>query len=154
MYSINELAANIQQAFEDGLKLEEMGSILMGYDGVDWKDHERFTEISYTRNLVFRNESFEIMVICWNYGQRSCIHDHPENGCFLKVLQGSLVEETYKMISGKPSLAKSSELSVGSIAYQKGKTGLHRIINPHMDQRTVTIHIYSPPNYAFNAIKN
>lgn len=154
MDSIEKLAIKIDHEFRNGMKLEDMGWILKEYCGNDWTDYERYSEISYTRNLAFRNECFEIMVICWNYGQRSCIHDHPSNGCFLKVLKGDLIEESYKMIDSRPTIIKTINLPTGTIAYQQGKTGIHRIINPHDYQQTVTLHIYSPPNYVFNAIKN
>lgn len=154
MDSIEKLIAKINEEFKNGTMLEDMGWILKEYNGSDWMKYERYSEISYTRNLVFRNDCFEIMVICWNSSQRSCIHDHPNNGCFLKVLKGDLIEENYKMIDGKATLVKTTELTGNSIAYQQGKTGIHRIINPHDCHQTVTLHIYSPPNYLFNAIKN
>ena len=46
-------------------------------------------------NLIFRNEKYEIYLICWNKKQISKIHDHPENGCILKVLKGELIEYRY-----------------------------------------------------------
>ena len=41
------------------------------------------------------NELFEIIIISWNYNQKSPIHNHPENGCLMKILKGSLTEEKY-----------------------------------------------------------
>src|SRR5437899_2784710 len=120
MDSIEKLTVKINNEFKNGMRLEDMGWILKEYCGIDWMEYERYSEISYTRNLVFRNDCFEIMVICWNSGQRSCIHDHPSNGCFLKVLKGDLIEESYKMVDGKPALVKTTELTTTTIAYQQG----------------------------------
>ena len=35
------------------------------------------------------------MIICWNEGQSSTIHDHADSHCFMKVLKGSLNEIKY-----------------------------------------------------------
>lgn len=35
------------------------------------------------------------MIICWNEGQSSTIHDHADSHCFMKVLKGSLTEIKY-----------------------------------------------------------
>lgn len=48
---------------------------------VHWNDHH------YVRNLVSTNEDFELMVICWRYGQGSRVHNHAESHCWLTVLQ-------------------------------------------------------------------
>lgn len=37
------------------------------------------------------------MILCWNEGQSSAIHDHADSHCFLKVLQGSLMEVKYHL---------------------------------------------------------
>ena len=53
--------------------------------------------IHYTKNLVFRNDNFEIFVVCWSGKQGSYIHDHSENGCILKILKGRLTEYKYNV---------------------------------------------------------
>ena len=153
MDSIDKLAKKLQREFENGTKLEDMKDIIKMYSGSDWELYERFSEISYTRNIAFRNDAFEIMIICWNGNQKTPIHDHPSNGCIVKLLKGSLIEESYKIIDGKPVLSKINELSKDSLSYQKGKDGIHRIVNP-TDKHSITLHVYSPPNYVFTAIKN
>ena len=35
-----------------------------------------FSPANYTRNLVFKNELFEVIAICWEIGQVSRIHNH------------------------------------------------------------------------------
>ena len=45
----------------------------------------------YTRNLVFKNEFFELLVICWNIGQRAPVHGHEGERCWSRVEQGSLI---------------------------------------------------------------
>jgi cysteine dioxygenase len=38
--------------------------------------HALFSKKRYARNLIYKDRHFEIMVMCWNAGQRSSIHDH------------------------------------------------------------------------------
>ena len=40
------------------------------HDYVWWRDS------FYTRNLIFRDELFEVMTICWSPGQKTAIHTH------------------------------------------------------------------------------
>jgi len=35
-----------------------------------------FSKGSYTRNLIFKNDLFECMTVCWEVGQHSRIHNH------------------------------------------------------------------------------
>jgi len=35
-----------------------------------------FSKGNYTRNLIFKNDVFECMTICWEIGQHSRIHNH------------------------------------------------------------------------------
>jgi cysteine dioxygenase len=52
--------------------------------------------VRYTRNLVDAgNDRFNLMILCWNEGQSSTIHDHSDSHCFMKVLKGGLTEVKY-----------------------------------------------------------
>lgn len=47
----------------------------------------------YTRNLVERgNGRYNLIVLCWDSGQGSSIHDHAGSHCFMKVLNTSTKE--------------------------------------------------------------
>ena len=48
------------------------------YDNDDWKKYINFSNQKYIRNLIFRNDKFEMYVICWNNNQSSPIHDHSD----------------------------------------------------------------------------
>ena len=51
----------------------------------------------YTRTLLDRgNGHYNLMTLCWNTGQESPIHNHPDSHCFMKTLQGTVHEEVYK----------------------------------------------------------
>src|ERR1044071_6957252 len=54
--------------------------------------HALFSDKRYARNLVYKDRQFEIMVMCWNAGQRSSIHDHAGSLGGIKILQCELTE--------------------------------------------------------------
>ena len=39
----------------------------------------------YTRNLIYKDERFELMVICWDKGQVSRVHNHWDQKCWMTV---------------------------------------------------------------------
>jgi cysteine dioxygenase len=43
-------------------------------------------EKAYTRNLVHTDgKHYTLLLLCWNPGRESSIHNHPCDGCFVKV---------------------------------------------------------------------
>lgn len=109
----------------------------------NWEKYIRFDkDKEYTRNLIYKNSELEIYLICWNKNTSSVIHDHPKNGCIMKILQGELTELLYDK---NLNLIKKSDLKEGSIKYIDDNIGLHRIINGN--NKSISLHIYSPPNF-------
>ncbi len=145
MNSLEKLFLTISEKVKNNNKLEELDDLLKSYNGKDWEDYVKFSDIKYTRNNVFSDDNIEMIVICWNNNQQSGIHDHPNNGCLMKVLQGEITEECY---NNKLELIKINNNKVNDIGYQEGKNGIHNIINSN--NKSISLHIYSPPNYKSN----
>jgi cysteine dioxygenase len=143
--SLEDLFNNISQKIEKGEKLQNLSDLLKNYSGSDWKNYVSFNKNKYTRNLVKKDNNIEIIIICWNEGQISGVHDHPKNGCLMKVLEGMLKEDIY-YVNNKITKYKHSKVGIlNDIFYQEGSTGLHNIVN--YKNKTITLHVYSPPNY-------
>mmetsp|Transcript_33142 Transcript_33142/g.38595 ORF Transcript_33142/g.38595 Transcript_33142/m.38595 type:complete len:189 (-) Transcript_33142:131-697(-) len=52
---------------------------------------------NYTRNLIATDdETFTLLLLCWNPGKYSPVHDHPCNGCWMRVCQGVVNEVRYE----------------------------------------------------------
>src|SRR6266436_151183 len=47
-----------------------------------------FSKGNYTRNLIFKNEVFECMAICWEIGQASRIHNQDRKSTRLNSSHG------------------------------------------------------------------
>ncbi|TDH68657.1 hypothetical protein CCR75_007473 [Bremia lactucae] len=100
---------------------------------------------NYTRNLISTdNETYALMLLCWNPGKYSPVHDHPTNGCWVKVIQGHVNEVRYKEQDNK--LVETANVFFKSgVTYMDDSFGLHKIGNPHAKDSAITMHLYSPP---------
>ncbi len=101
---------------------------------------------NYCRHRVMKNESVEMLVLCWKPGQRTPIHDHNGSHGAVLVHEGVLWETTF---------AYDAEAGLNYQSHRElrggGLTGseipdIHQLGNPDVSGRDlVTIHIYAPP---------
>jgi cysteine dioxygenase len=105
----------------------------------------------YTRNLVHKDERFEMMAVCWEPGQASRVHNHSDQNCWMTVPIGRLrgqnfAIETIDESTGHCKLREtdSFELSDCLAAKVELEEPIHQILNTS-DDRAVSIHIYSKP---------
>ena len=63
-----------------------------------------FSKGSYTRNLIFKNEMFECMTICWEIGQFSRIHNHRDQNCWMSAPIGRLKVQNFRVGSSRVDL--------------------------------------------------
>src|SRR5664279_2475996 len=47
-----------------------------------------FSSKRYARNLIFKNEVFECVAMCWDIGQASSIHDHNDKLGWMCLAEG------------------------------------------------------------------
>lgn len=147
--TLSELYCHIESCYTDLygiLNSKNLINILNNYCGDDYKQYVYISNETYNRSIVRQNHNFEIIVITWNTNQKSDIHDHPQNGCLMKVLEGSLVENLY---SDTLDHICSTNLDQKFISYIDNQKGYHQIVN-YSDNISVSLHIYSPPNYISN----
>src|SRR5580698_4562057 len=53
----------------------------------------------YTRNLIDKTELYELLAICWEVGQRSSIHNHKGQNCWMAAPMGRLAVQNYRLLS-------------------------------------------------------
>jgi cysteine dioxygenase len=110
---------------------------------LDLAGYRRFQEECYARNTVLLNDQCELVVICWRPGQMSAVHDHGSSHCLYLVIEGTMVEERYRLRDGEPEPVDERSFGRGDITIAKGDS-VHRI-NNRGGKELVTVHIYSPP---------
>jgi cysteine dioxygenase len=59
-------------------------------------DYVWWRESFYTRNLIFRDELFEVMAICWSPGQKTPIHTHNGQLGWMTVAQGEVSTHEFR----------------------------------------------------------
>ncbi len=124
--------------------LQNYESILQNYCGTDWKEFIQINPHHYNRCKIFNCEFFDMYILTWNNNQESKIHNHADNGCLSKTLLGSYQECLYDP-NDLTNIIHINNKKINSISFINNKMGYHKIKNN--DEITVTLHIYSPPNF-------
>lgn len=112
-----------------------------------------WSEKFYTRNLIFKNERFELMALCWDKGQSSRVHNHADQMCWMTVPIGKLRGQNFSVqeIDESKGVCKLREtdcfdLSECLTAKVELEEPIHQILNlPEFESRAVSLHIYSRP---------
>ena len=112
-----------------------------------------FSKGSYTRNLMFKNDVFECMTICWEVGQSSRIHNHRGQNCWMSAPIGRLRIQNYRVDNRDASKATCRivptelyDLDGAHPTYVNPMEPVHEVMNlAEFSRRAVSIHIYSKP---------
>ena len=112
-----------------------------------------FSKGSYTRNLIFKNDLFECMTVCWEVGQHSRIHNHRDQNCWMSAPIGRLRVQNYRVDRRDASHGTCKiiptdvyDLDAAHPAYVNPIEPVHEVMNlAEFNKRAVSIHIYSKP---------
>jgi len=111
-----------------------------------------WSQESYTRNCIIENEKFELILLCWEKGQFTPIHDHGGEECWVKVIEGEFKETIYqKDDSGELKMIKSAISKSNEITYMIDFMGYHRLENLS-NGRSMTLHLYAKPIHSCNIL--
>lgn len=117
-------------------------------DTREWQQYATFRRGRYTRTLVGYDAKFVALLLCWERGQRSPIHDHAGASCWVKMLAGSIEEVRFSRADDGRLVEVGSSMfdaSQNDVSYMNDSLGVHQIINPSSDEQAVSLHIYAPP---------
>jgi cysteine dioxygenase len=105
-----------------------------------------FSDEGYRRNLLYAGSCYHALILCWQSGQRSEIHDHLGSACAVKVLQGCATESHFTTAeNGMIFPVRSIEHASGSVCGSED-LDIHQVSNLQPNGcPLVTLHIYSPP---------
>ena len=131
---------------------DSLTDVLRNYHMDDYKPYIHVDSTHYSKTKVYENDTFEIFVITWDKNQMSRIHDHSDNGCYMLILEGSLIEDIYDISTSRK--IQSNVLNAGFIGYIHNNIGYHSISNPSSTDIAVSLHVYSPPNHLVQIIDN
>lgn len=140
--SLNELVTALSE--EERTKYDDIIRSMKIPPGV-FQEYCSWSNESYTRNCIVENERFELILLCWEKGQITPIHDHGGEECWVKVIEGELKEtiyqedETGEMKSSGSAISKSNH-----VTYMTDFMGFHKLENLS-DKRSMSLHIYGKP---------
>jgi len=112
-----------------------------------------FSSRYYTRNLIFRNAFLECLVLCWDIGQSTPIHDHNGNYGWVYLAAGQLLVRNYR-IKERSTLHRtcrlvpttSIEASAGQSIQVDLEQAIHQVDNPvKYNRRAISVHVYQTP---------
>ena len=112
-----------------------------------------FSKGNYTRNLIFKNQLFECMTICWEIGQSSRVHNHRDQNCWMSAPIGRLRVQNFRVddrdaAHGTCKLIPTGvyDMDAANPVHVDPMEPVHQVLNlPEFNQRAVSIHVYSKP---------
>lgn len=108
----------------------------MGHKGDPLKSKPK-----YKRTVIFENKDVEVILIDWEPGSETPIHDHGKSHGLVRVLRGSLTEELFSIFTLEKFY--SEIYKKGSVALELPQN-IHRMINAGKISAQ-SLHIYTPP---------
>ena len=99
----------------------------------------------YTRNCILENDQFELLLLCWESGQTTPIHDHGGEECWVKVIKGQFKERIYNCDANQELTEIRSRVSnQGEVSYMVDFMGCHSLENLSTG-RSLSLHLYAKP---------
>lgn len=110
-----------------------------------FEEYSSWSNECYTRNCIIENEKFELILLCWEKGQMTPIHDHGGEECWVKIIKGEFKETIYNADKNEGlSVIKSFISKPNDISYMIDFMGFHSIENLS-NQRSMSLHLYAKP---------
>lgn len=164
--NLKELFIQLDNKLKDNeVLLKDCIPILDKYDEFDYlfsitkkeidklfDDDINYIRIPVTSTEKYNPQHFDPYLLIWSKNNFSPIHDHPERGCILKVLKGSIKEIRYS----NPELKEiqTSVLNEGDTSYIHDIEGFHKVKNNNQEKLSISLHIYSPKGYKVNYLQS
>lgn len=155
MISVDEFAQLLTTIPEEKFHREGVLDFMRGHkvDPASLAPYLYYCSEHYTRNLIHKTALFELIAICWEVGQRSPIHNHCNQECWMAAPIGKVQVQNFKLIR-KDEATGFCELEAGrhfviepdSPQEVDPSEPIHLVANPtSFGARAVTLHVYSKP---------
>jgi cysteine dioxygenase len=120
---------------------------MVEFAGADeaWRDAVRFRSGGYTRHLLHRSPRFEVLLLCWDQGLESDLHDHAGQRCWMTALDGEIEEVRFvRDDPGAVHLEGVRLLDRARPAFIRDELGLH-VVRARPSSQAVSLHLYAKP---------
>ena len=122
-------------------------SILDSFDfeAIDFKAIESWSSKKYTRNCLYKDPQFELILLCWNEGQETSIHDHDGEDCWVYLLEGQMEEVFYSVDSSNVlKEERTHSIEPHQLSFMNDRIGVHKLRNSFKG-RSISLHLYAKP---------
>ncbi len=109
-------------------------------DLLPWADYEHPIEDGYGRKLAYHTDKFEVMIMSWNPGDYSCVHDHGYTQWGAVQVFGDVMHQSYSNTQSEFKLSSKEILSYGSIT-KVNNALIHQMGNV-TTKPYLTLHMY------------
>ena len=137
--TLNHMIINLNRILIKNMPVMSAYMIMHNYVGNDWElykpDLELLKKNKFDKKLLYKHNTYDLFLISW-HNTKSDWHSHTQNGCILKVLEGSLDEYSF---NNNNNISKKT-LTKWNIGYKHGYE-FHRIISKNT---SYSLHVYSP----------
>lgn len=155
LFAVSDWVEKLAAIPEKDFTLERVHAFHLAH-GVRPETLEKYTFYSkgnYTRNLIHKCALFEVLLICWEVGQVSRIHNHRDQNCWMSVPVGKLRVQNFRVEQRDPARGTcrlaptdSYDMDAGHPACVDPHAPVHQVLNlPEFNHRAATIHVYSRP---------
>ncbi len=110
-------------------------------DLLPWADFEHPLTDSYGRKLIYKGGHFEVMVMSWNPGDFSTVHDHGYTQWGAVQVFGPAEHATFRIDNERIYTLARWQMQTGE-AIGVHHDLLHQMGNPTKDQRFLSLHVY------------
>ncbi len=140
------LKAGLSREIAEGCVESQLGAWQI--DDAELAQYVNFQSSAYTRNIVYRDARFEVLILCWSAGAVSPIHDHGGSRCFFKVQRGSLLVDEYSLVAGgrEPGCAQIARsgtrtLREADVDVRSAEHDIHRVAA--FGGNAISLHVYA-----------
>jgi cysteine dioxygenase len=110
----------------------------------DFEDYIFWNDDSYARNCIERTEVYELILICWKPGDKTAVHGHDDQKCWVYQVDGAIHEERFKEKDGALVSCHNMPLTPGKLSYMEDNMGFHCIDN-RSNENAMSLHLYISP---------
>jgi cysteine dioxygenase len=167
--SVEDLIEGLKSFERDYITIDRVRSFVDSHRLTvdELKPYAMFSDKYYTRNLIYRDELFEVMSICWMPGQKTTIHTHNGQLGWMTVPQGEVAMHNFRYVGcnapenqnvvGIDCLAGATHIEMDRldtfvaaenspvVCVDKLHT-IHQIENPERSKKgVISLHVYSLP---------
>ncbi|MGS2725146.1 cysteine dioxygenase [Psychroserpens sp. BH13MA-6] len=137
---------NLIDLLSDSSK-DDYSSILnnFNFEAIDFGPFLNWSDEKYTRNCLYRDSRFELILLCWEKGQETAVHGHDGEDCWVYLLEGQMEEVFYEMNPQKTLERLNAHRVVPKqLTFMNDRLGYHKLKNIHQG-KSMSLHVYAKP---------